>query len=129
MNLELSQGGLQATLDGGVESRAVVAERGPHLGGGSPSRHQSLPDAREGVGETLPQPLGMAGGVGLGYLLSQQLALTGGDGEGRRREGERKGEGEVVVTLTAAVQLMAADGSWPEVYRSTCPPPSPAEHC
>ena len=67
----------------------MAVERVVALGGGSPGGDQGLPDAGERVGETLPQSLGVAGGVRLGYLPSQLLGLTGG-GRGRGRKNERK---------------------------------------
>ena len=82
-NLELSERGLQSTFDGGIESSAVFIEGVHMLWGGSSRRDEGLANTGEGVRETLPQSLGMAGGVGIGNLLSQLLALTG------RGEGER----------------------------------------
>ena len=67
----------------------MAIERVILLGGGSPGGDQGLPDAGERVRETLPQSLGMAGRVRFGYLLSQLLALTGGEG-GKGRTKERK---------------------------------------
>ena len=58
----------------------MAIERVILLGGGSPGGDQGLPDAGERVRETLPQSLGMAGRVRFGYLLSQLLALTDGEG-------------------------------------------------
>ena len=122
-NLELPKRGLQATLDGGIESSAVVVERLHVLRGGSSGGDQGLSDSGEGVGETLPQSLGMAGGVRLRYLLGQQLALTVGRERGERErgeveregggvicteEGEKGGRDEESTLLTVPVQLLAA---------------------
>ena len=92
--LELSERGLQPTLDGCVECSAVGVERGRVLGGaGRPPSGQGLAHAHESIREALLQPLSVARRVYLCDLLRQLLALS---------EGQRDREDIVIYTYMSA---------------------------
>lgn len=88
MYLELTEGWLQSSLDGCIEWCAVGVERGCVLGCGPFYSDQSLTNTCESIWETLSEPLGMAGCVGLGNLLGEYLALTG----VRERDSRQRGK-------------------------------------